>query len=259
MDSIGSPSQNTDESHTPVAEGTSPAAAAAVTDPQSATESRPDIARDELKVARLYAPRKRPIRRWFARLVLRLGGWTVETPPPDLSKMVVIAAPHTYWWDGFWMVAFGWAFGLKLSWLVKSPSTRGIMGWLVRKVGGVPVDRSSPQGLVQQLVREFREQDELILVIPPEGTRAKREFWKSGFYYIAHKSNVPIALSYLDYGRTAVGIGPCFHLTGDIPADMDRVREFYARMRGKVPENFTEPRLREELEYTPDSRTEPNE
>ena len=181
-------------------------------------------------------------------MVLRLGGWTVETPPPDLKKYVVIAAPHTYWWDGFWMISFGWRFGLSLAWLVKLATAHGPIGWLVRRSGGVPVDRSSPQGLVQQLVTEFRQRDSLVLVIPPEGTRSKREFWKSGFYHIARQADVPIVLAYLDYGRTAVGCGPCFKLTGNISADMQKIRDFYSTMRGKNPGNFTEPRLREELE-----------
>lgn len=202
----------------------------------------------DLKVPRLYTPRSGFIKRTIARVALYIGGWTVETPPPDLDKFVVLAAPHTYWWDGFWMLAFAWRFGIRLSWLVKLSSTRGLMGWLVRRTGAVPVDRSSPQGLVQQLVEEFRNNDELVLVIPPEGTRAKRELWKSGFYHIARQSDVPIALSYLDYGRTAIGFGPCFKLTGNVSADMQKIRDFYGTMRGKIPENFTEPRLREELE-----------
>ena len=153
------------------------------------------------------------------------------------------------------MKAFSWAFGLQLSWLVKMSTARGIGGWIVRRSGGVPVDRSSPQGLVQQLVNEFRERDELVLVIPPEGTRGRREYWKSGFYHIARQADVPVCLSYLDYGRTAVGCGPVFRMTGDVRADMQRIRDFYQRMRGKVPENFTEPRLREEVELDADERS----
>lgn len=220
-------------------------------EPGASVGDEGSIAREDLsKVPRIYAPRKRPLRRWFARFVMAIAGWTLETPPPDLKKMVIVAAPHTYWWDGFWMKAFSWAFALPLSWLVKSSTTRGPLGWLIRRTGGVPVERSSPQGLVQQLVNEFRERDELVLVIAPEGTRARREFWKSGFYHVAHKAGVPICLSYLDYGRTAVGCGPVFYTTGDITADMNKIREFYSKMRGKIHENFTEPRLREEVELS---------
>lgn len=113
-------------------------------------------------------------------------------------------------------------------------------------VGAIPVERSSPQGLVDKLAKEFEKREELLVLIPPEGTRAKREYWRSGFYHIARKAQVPICLSYLDYGRKEAGIGLCIHPSGDVTRDMDRIREFYKDVHGKVPENFTYPRLMEE-------------
>src|SRR5262249_36577520 len=146
-------------------------------------------------VERRAAPRS-GLRHRVAGLVLRLGGWTPEGDPPALLKYVIVAAPHTWWWDGFWMLAFAWWWGLRIRWLVKSSTGTGPLGWFIRSMGGVPVDRSSPQGLVDSLAREVREHDEMLLSISPEGTRARRQQWKSGFYHLAREAKVPICLSY---------------------------------------------------------------
>ena len=90
----------------------------------------------------------RGFRAWFAATVLRLGGWTIGAAPPKLDKYVIIAAPHTTWWDGFWMLAFAWYWGIDLSWMGKASLTKGPLGWIPRKFGVIPVDRSAPHGLV---------------------------------------------------------------------------------------------------------------
>ncbi len=166
--------------------------------------------------------------------------------PPEVKKCVIVAAPHTALADGFWMLMFAWWWGLRISWLVKRSAVRGPFGWFLRRMGAIPVDRSAPQGLVGELAAEFASRDELLLSIPPEGTRARREYWKSGFYHIALSAKVPICLSYLDYARRTGGFGPCFPLTGNYRADMDRIRAFYQEISGKHPARFTHPRLREE-------------
>lgn len=182
----------------------------------------------------------------FAAACLRRGKWTIGHPPPRLDKYVAVAAPHTEWWDGFWMLCFAWWWGLRINWLAKNSVMRWPVAGLLRRTGVVPVDRSAPQGLVGQIVEQFEQRERLVLSIPPEGTRVRREYWKSGFYHIARQADVPVCLSYLDYAKRVAGFGPCFRLTGDVRADMDRIREFYAGISGKIPENFTPPRLREE-------------
>lgn len=190
--------------------------------------------------------RGRGLRARFAGLVLRLAGWTIGGPPPVLDKYVIIAAPHTTWWDGFWMLAFAWWWDIELAWMGKASLTKGPLGWIPRRFGVIPVDRSAPQGLVGQIVEQFEGRDTLLLSIPPEGTRARREYWKSGFYQIARVAEVPVCMSYLDYRNREAGFGPCFDIGEDIVADMDRVRGFYHAEWGKHPELFTPPRLREE-------------
>lgn len=179
---------------------------------------------------------------------LRIGGWTIGGPPPRLDKFVVVAAPHTEWWDGFWMLNFAAWWGMEMSWLAKQSAVRWPFAGLLLRLGVIPVDRSAPHGLVGQIVEQFERRDRLMLSIPPEGTRARRDYWKSGFYHIARQADVPVCLSYLDFGRREAGFGPCFRLTGRVGEDMDRIRAFYATVQPKVPEKFTPPRLREEDE-----------
>lgn len=199
----------------------------------------------DLTVPRVPAP-KGGLRHHIAGIALWIGGWKPIGDPPALDKYIIVAAPHTAWWDGFWMKAFAWWWGVRIQWLVKSGAAWGPFGVFLRSVGAIPVDRSGPQGLVGAMVRKFAEHPRLVVSIPAEGTRARRRYWKSGFYQMALQAKVPICLSLLDYGSGRGGFGPCFHPTGDVTADMDRIREFYRDARGKVPDRFTPPRLREE-------------
>ena len=178
---------------------------------------------------------------------LRLSGWRVEGPLPDwAARAVVIAAPHTTNWDLPYMLAVSWALGVRPAWLGKRELFRAPFGWLMRWLGGVPVDRSRRSNLVEEVAARFKETDHLFLVVPPSGTRSRAPYWKSGFYHIARKARVPIVCAFLDYERKVGGIGPVFHPTGDIGADMDRLRVFYRSVRGKYPENETPIRLSEE-------------
>src|SRR5687767_15657223 len=118
----------------------------------------------------------------------------------------------------------------------------------MRRLGGIPVDRRAPQSLVAQMADKFRGSDELILGLAPEGTRGVAGVWKSGFYHIASESGVPIGLGYLDYARRHCGLGMFVTPSGDLGADMDKIRDFYRGVRGKHPELESEPRLREETQ-----------
>ncbi len=183
----------------------------------------------------------------LARFVLALFRWKLGGPPPLLKKYVIVAAPHTTWADGVWMLAFAWSWGLNVRWMGKASLARGPLGWIPRRLGIIPVERSAPHKLVANMAEQFARHDELLLSTPPEGTRDRREFWKSGFYQIALAARVPICLSYLDYAAREAGFGPCFMPCGEASADMDRVRAFYKASWGKNPALFTPPLLREEV------------
>ena len=188
------------------------------------------------------------IRRLIGRVYLYLFRWTYEGHLDEARRCVVVAAPHTTNWDLAATLAIGWALELNFRWMGKKSLFRPPFGWIMRAFGGVPVDRSTRTNLVQQAIDRLAMEEDFALVIPPEGTRSKRDFWKSGFYHIAVGARVPIALSFLDYRRKVGGIGPIFRPTGDVGADMDQIRAFYSPQMARFPERFTTPRLAQEDE-----------
>jgi 1-acyl-sn-glycerol-3-phosphate acyltransferase len=141
--------------------------------------------------------------RLLGRGFLRLLGWQVEGELPPYPRLLVLGAPHTSNWDLLVVVASAWSLGVRMRFLAKSQLFGPATGWLFRALGGIPVERSSPQGLVQQLVDVFAVTERMALLIPPEGTRGRREAWKSGFYHVALAADVPVVASYADYRRHA--------------------------------------------------------
>lgn len=186
------------------------------------------------------APPKRPVRYWIGKTFLSAFGWSTEGSVPDEPKYVLIAAPHTTNWDLPFMLAIAYVFDVRVSWMGKHTLfERAPLGAFFRALGGVPVDRRGRHDLVQQMVDLFAERDELVLAVPPEGTRSKTKYWKSGFYYIAKGAKVPIALGFLDYKRRVGGFGPMVMPSDDLEADIQKIRAFYATVTGKFPEDFT--------------------
>jgi 1-acyl-sn-glycerol-3-phosphate acyltransferase len=190
--------------------------------------------------------RRKVLSYWTGRLWLWLFGWKVRGAALTHRKFVLIAAPHTSNWDLPFMLATAYVMRVRISWLGKHTIFAPPFGWLLRKLGGIPVDRRAPQSLVAQLAEKFKSSDDLVLAVPPEGTRSKVGTWKSGFYHIASASGVPIGLGYLDYGRKSCGLGTFVTPSGNVKEDMDRIRDFYRDIRGKYPDLESEPRLPEE-------------
>ncbi len=186
------------------------------------------------------------MRRWFARALLSALGWKIEGAKPLHHKYVLIAAPHTSNWDFPLMILFAWAFDIRINWMGKHSLFKPPCGWIMRALGGVPIQRRSSNNVVDSMVETFAESDELVLVVPTEGTRIRTEFWKSGFYHIARGADVPIVPSYLDYGQKRGGFGPALPMSGDISRDMALLRGFYAPMKGLYPDQFGPVRLPEE-------------
>lgn len=185
------------------------------------------------------------IARIAANLYWRISKWNPATAPaPDQG--IILGAPHTSNWDFILMLATGWKMGLKFKWLGKSQMFPKPLAGLMRALGGIPVDRSNPHGLVEDLVRRAEAGEKYLLVITPEGTRAEREYWKSGFYRIARQTGLPVVLGFIDRDNRLAGLGPTIHLTGDMSRDMDVIREFYAGKQGVRDKPLHPPRLREE-------------
>jgi 1-acyl-sn-glycerol-3-phosphate acyltransferase len=174
----------------------------------------------------------------IARGILALFGWRVGPWPPNLPKYVMIAAPHTSSWDVPLLILYGWVYRMPIRWMMKAEMFRGWRGPFFTWLCGLPIDRSRRQNTVQQCVDALNAADRMVVVVPPEGTRAAAKGWKSGFYYIALGAEVPIAPAYLDFSRKEAGFGPALVPSGDIHADMLILRDFYSDKVGKYPEKF---------------------
>ncbi|THV17995.1 acyl-phosphate glycerol 3-phosphate acyltransferase [Nocardioides caeni] len=185
------------------------------------------------------------VRRTLARSLLRLTRWRLvgEVPP---SGGILVGAPHTSQWDWLVMLMIAWANGARPRVLIAAHYFDGMLGPVLRRTGGVPLDRSSPGATIRALLQAAAADPSFQLVIAAEGTRSKGEFWKAGFYRISQQTKLPITLGFVDGPTRTLGMGPTFHPSGDVVADMDLVRAFYADKHGIRPENRTEPRLREE-------------
>lgn len=180
-------------------------------------------------------PQVKPNRftRWLGRSVLRLGGWRVTGTLPDIPKLVLIAAPHSSNWDGIWGFATKLALGFEVKVLGKEQLFWWPLGPLLRRLGVIPIDRTSPQGTVQQAVELIRDSEKMWFALTPEGTRRKVDRWKGGFLKIAQEARVPVLMAYFHYPEKIVGIGDVFYPTGDMEADMAYVRAWYRPWSGK--------------------------
>jgi len=188
------------------------------------------------------------MRHSLANMLLKLFGWRAEGSLADLPKCVLIVAPHTSNWDFLVMLALAVALRIKATWMGKHTLFRPPLGWLMRRLGGLPIDRGARHNVVEQAVESFRARDRLVLAILPEGTRKRTPYWRSGFYHIAMGANVPIALGFADYRRKVGGIGRVIVPSGDVDADMALIRDFYSGKTGKRPEQFGEIRLKSQDE-----------
>lgn len=178
--------------------------------------------------------------RGFSVVFLRLTGWRVEgSLPPEAAKSVFIAAPHTSNWDLPYTLMVAFALRLTPYWMGKSSIFKAPFGGVMRWLGGIPVQREQSNNLVAASAQAIRVADgPLQLIVPPEGTRAKTRYWKTGFYYIALSAEVPIVMSYMDYSTKRSGLGPVFVPTGDVQADMVAIKAFYAPFKGKNEMQF---------------------
>lgn len=172
----------------------------------------------------------------IARLLLRLGGWTPIGGVLDDPKAVIIAAPHTSNWDGVWALIYRVAVDLDVRFFAKKSLFWFPLGNLLRWLGAIELDRGRAVNAVQQAIDAFEHHESFYLGLAPEGTRALKPGWKSGFYRIARGANVPVYIGFLDFGSRRIGIGPKIELTGDPDVDLAVIRKHYEDIRGRWPE-----------------------
>ena len=170
--------------------------------------------------------------RAFGRGVLRLLGWRIDGEIPNRAKMVVIAAPHRSNWDFVVGLAAKFALGVDARWLGKHTLFRPPFGALMRRWGGIPVDRRTPQDTVASVVHEFERSETLLLALAPEGTRRPGTEWKTGFWHIAKGAGVPILPVAFDWAARTIRIFPLLE-PRDFERDIAALHARYAEVRGR--------------------------
>ena len=171
----------------------------------------------------------------LGRAVLRLMRFRVEGEVPDLARFVIAVAPHTSNWDFVVGAAVMFALELKVAFIAKHTLFRGPFGAVIRWMGGIPVDRSRPHGLVAEAVRGFSRVQGLVLALAPQGTRNPAARFRSGFLHIARGAGVPVVPAALDWGQRRVRFGPAFAPGADIEQELARAEMFFAAVRGRRP------------------------
>jgi 1-acyl-sn-glycerol-3-phosphate acyltransferase len=180
------------------------------------------------------APRTHnPLGRALGRFILWCGGWRIVGEFPDVPKLMMLAAPHSSGWDAVWGLAAKLAMGLRISFMAKKELFWFPLGNVLRALGAVPTDRSSPRGVVVQMADQFERPGPFWLLLAPEGTRRRVDKWKTGFWRIATAAEVPVFCAWFHYPDRTIGLGEVFTMTGDLETDMATLRAYYAPYVGK--------------------------
>lgn len=178
--------------------------------------------------------------RLISKIYIRLIGWKIDGDiPPDIKKCVLLAVPHTSNYDFPIARAILYIRNIKLKYLIKKEWMKFPFGFFFKATGAIPVDRSKNTNLIAAIIEIINKEDEIVIVIPAEGTRKKTDKWKMGFYYVALGANVPIVFSYLDYEKKIGGFGSAFYPTGNLAEDMHQIREFFKDKVPRHPENVS--------------------
>ena len=178
-----------------------------------------------------------PILRGISIFILRVIGWKTRGTELANQRFVLIGAPHTSNWDFPLMLLVVLKLKLRVFWMGKHTLFPFPFGGLMKWLGGVPINRSSSHNVVRETVRQFKDHEELVVLIPPEGTRSKVKEWKTGFYHIANMAKVPILMGYVDAEKKEAGFADFFHPTGDIDKDLEEIRNFYKPISGLISKN----------------------
>ncbi len=185
--------------------------------------------------------------RALAKIIMKIGGWKVVYPvPKESDRCVMIAAPHTTNWDGFWVLVALLVLDIPFKVAVKDTWTNApLIGNFMKNRGFLGINRSRKKegeprkSQTEQMADFFKTNEKIAMVIAPEGTRRLRPEWKMGFYHIAKMANVPITYGFLDYAKKEAGVGGVVYPTDDVAADMKEILTFYENITPKYPEQFS--------------------
>lgn len=178
--------------------------------------------------------------RKFCGFLLKILGWKAMDPPVPEDKCIMLGVPHTSVWDFAISYLYYTSVGGRAYVMIKKEFFVGPLGWLLKALGGLPVDRKNASALVLSIIREMRSRERVHLAIAPEGTRKPIKHWKTGFHTIAREVGCPVYLGYFDWKTRRVGRGNRVELTDDPKADMQRIQQIYEEMHlvGKHPEGY---------------------
>jgi 1-acyl-sn-glycerol-3-phosphate acyltransferase len=185
-----------------------------------------------------YLRRNGRITRVVGKALMRISGWKFAGEVPDIPKIIIAVAPHTTNWDFVVGVMGMWSLDLKLSYIGKHTLFRGVFGRWLRSLGGIPVDRAAPHGVVAAVVAAFNAAPRMVFALAPEGSRARDKGFKKGFLHIANSAGVPILLAYFDFPNRTIGFGPLINPSGNVEHDMKTVLDFYRPIRGKYVKDW---------------------
>lgn len=174
----------------------------------------------------------------LSKLFFKITGWRLEgNLTPEMRRCVMIAAPHTSNWDFIYARAAFYLMEAPIRFTIKKEFMAFPFGPLLKSMGALPIDRSRNTKMVDAMIRLFKETPgDMCVMVTPEGTRKYQPRWRRGFYYVALGAGVPIVLGYLDYAKKEAGVGPVFHPTGDVEADIEAIKAFYRTKTAKYPE-----------------------
>lgn len=180
----------------------------------------------------------------LCKFIFKITGWKTDGHrPPQLKKCIILAAPHTSNWDFWYSMATFAIYGLPIRFTVKKEWVKFPFGLLMNPLGAIAIDRQ-PRGpknerpsFIRAMTELFNSNENLIILITPEGTRSRTEKWKTGFYHIAKAANVPVLLGYIDYKKKLTGITEPIYLS-DYETDMKKIMDFYQTIAPKFPEKF---------------------
>ena len=178
----------------------------------------------------------------LAQIVFWLSGWKISGKWPDgLKKAVLIAIPHTSNWDILYARSAFYLMEVPVKFTIKKEVMVGPLGWLIKALGGIAIDRKRISGKRKQtytetMIQMLKEREELVIMVTPEGTRSYASRWKSGFYHIAQGADVPVVIGFLDYKRKLAGIGPVIQPNGNLEGQMEEMKVFGRTITGKYPD-----------------------